>query len=1600
MPCKLNSCLAVGNESTAQEAVADYLGLGCIPRLNASQGSVLEVLASSSLRLPRGLLQRFEADTGWRVRVTSWDEASGSLPPLASVSDGSSGWAGAAGAGGNRRAAIEQAGTSATNTSQSVESRPDWVQALALSYDAWILDSQLLAGMGRYGALAAPAKLLQDPATFMELQRSSQPQARLYGTSYRYTAAALPLGSNSLVLYGHDAALLRLHGNGILRQRLGLQLAVDGSLVLPPAWSWEQLVDAVAAVNGTDFDGDGAIEYGICLEAAPGCMAPALLQAVAASYLQTHGSGDGVLLDPETLAWRLQSAGFRTALWTLQRLLAYAPLSSTGGGGGGGSGGGSDTAACRRLSRGFAEGTCAFTIHGLQHLKASYVWPRADPAATAAARVMLLPGSTFVSPRGASSLVACTAASCPLSVPLSGGGVERSSMLGLPWRVSAWASGAAGDGTPTVNVAPLVYGNPVGAVSAATPVTYGSAAARLLASLASAEAQAELAADPESGVIPFRRVVNLTSGSQSARRPSQRQLEEHAAVQARLWGHPNAAPALRLPGAEQAWPLFDAALSALQRGGDPYASTQPNRPYADDDWQAPREPSPAVSAVVEALAAELPAALEVALPSAAALAAEYRASVAYRQPLLTSRFEEPAGPPPIRTALVAGLAVGLSLGLLALMVSTALYARKSLRRLRRTASQDDDSSNQRSTATYVVLDIQGLSDECVSDTVREQALRHCHDVIKQLARRYNGTLVTLPESEMRHARRLPRTRPSAALEAAVRAELAAAVAPSADGRQPGWPRGSAGSAAAGGAMAGKATTPGGFVDGDAGGAGGAGGAESGAAAGCRNTFWTYDSEYMSLNSRDLDAVPSQSGPSPSAALGLGLDGSTMLPPLPLAAMQMGSNHQDQMGSNNEISLAAGAARGAQAPPGSVSAGGAAPNVQVAQDANEGSSMRLPTVAGYVSPPHSPHGWDKPVGCDAAAGVGAVANLESPFTLTGRTTQLSAGPVSTEPTATTSSTLATTYSGGRAVSKSGGGGGPGADGDGPSFRGLGAQPRTSHGGGGGVAGAAAGAGGGSERLLRGAAAPVGSKAVHVSLFTGGGGGGGGGAPSPPLAAAGAADPGGGAATAVVAPPQPGLPPPSLQPPPPPPSALPPRHQSLPAMTSSSPALRTYSPETSQLLLELENAIGHHAGLLPTLPEGAVAGLGGAGAVTRVLNGMQNGLAMLTNCRWPSEILQLPACRPVAVRPRSAADGGSEHPAGEVAGAAAREGRFDTGGGRAGTPGTSGAMHPGNESSGGAVVASAQSSFIVTSNSPFSAAGAVDRMKSLISGGVKGRSGRLMRVGMNSPRVGSPIVGSGHGAVPDRSAPSVSRFAAAAAAAAQFGGGGSGGGAASGPLGVGVLPGAGSTLGGLAGGSLPMPPPLFATQSAAPYISATPGAGFGFRAGSHAGSHDPWAAGVTASSACSRDGSVSTWCPPPFVSQGVGMGMGLGSGMQAGSSSAALHLQVTSGSSSAAAISRRPSGGDLLRGAGVGLPGQRSPLGGPSRILTPDGAAAPAAGTGAAAIGSSGNTGGSSGSVLRGHVGMVIPRPMHAAAPRGCRSALPPSWRPPLAVDCSA
>lgn len=208
---------------------------------------------------------------------------------------------------------------------------------------------------------------------------------------------------------------------------------------------------------------------------------------------------------------------------------------------------------------------------------------------------MLLPGSSRVDAtsdgwmghlphRDGGYLQDCTAADCPYAVTVSGGGAAAGSnaALGSSWQslwsaavawwkgsgssigngTSAGGTGGGGSAPAVINIAPMPYGFPVSGVSAAATAARRVAAARLFATLAAPPAQLALMAQSNSSLVPYRRLslaqlqaqaVAVAGAAAAAAAVDLRQLRDLNVVGDVMDSHPNAAPPLRLPGAERTW---------------------------------------------------------------------------------------------------------------------------------------------------------------------------------------------------------------------------------------------------------------------------------------------------------------------------------------------------------------------------------------------------------------------------------------------------------------------------------------------------------------------------------------------------------------------------------------------------------------------------------------------------------------------------------------------------------------------------------------------------------------------------------------------------------------------------------------------------------------------------------------------------------------------------------------------------------------------------------------------------------------------------------------------------------------------------------------
>ncbi|KXZ51311.1 hypothetical protein GPECTOR_13g798 [Gonium pectorale] len=198
--------------------------------------------------------------------------------------------------------------------------------------------------------------------------------------------------------------------------------------------TWEEFMMVAKAANGTDMNGDGVHDYGVCLQRPRYCFNGFNLAAIWSSFIQTQGTRQGAFFDPVTMRPLVNNSAMRQAMELYAQLKAYGPADET-------------TAPCLPFNMAFVRGRCALTLSWGYQLKANTFLPFS--AVKDKVSVALLPGSTKVLNRTTGELEECASrAVCPYADELPGPDgrprlVNRAPYLALA-TVSAAVSSRAG----------------------------------------------------------------------------------------------------------------------------------------------------------------------------------------------------------------------------------------------------------------------------------------------------------------------------------------------------------------------------------------------------------------------------------------------------------------------------------------------------------------------------------------------------------------------------------------------------------------------------------------------------------------------------------------------------------------------------------------------------------------------------------------------------------------------------------------------------------------------------------------------------------------------------------------------------------------------------------------------------------------------------------------------------------------------------------------------------------------------------------------------------------------------------------------------------
>lgn len=168
-----------------------------------------------------------------------------------------------------------------------------------------------------------------------------------------------------------------------------------------PPQTWDEYLARAAEFHGQDLNGDGDPDYGSCISKKRGAQAYWFIYTIAASFIQSQGTSQGVFFDTETFEPLVNNEAFAKALDIYKETTQYGPPDELN----------LDVGDTRSL---FTSGRCALSLD----------WGdigtlAIDPDTSVVqdkTGAMILPGSTEVLDRETGQLVPCDEETCPYAV--------------------------------------------------------------------------------------------------------------------------------------------------------------------------------------------------------------------------------------------------------------------------------------------------------------------------------------------------------------------------------------------------------------------------------------------------------------------------------------------------------------------------------------------------------------------------------------------------------------------------------------------------------------------------------------------------------------------------------------------------------------------------------------------------------------------------------------------------------------------------------------------------------------------------------------------------------------------------------------------------------------------------------------------------------------------------------------------------------------------------------------------------------------------------------------------------------------------------------
>lgn len=168
-----------------------------------------------------------------------------------------------------------------------------------------------------------------------------------------------------------------------------------------PPQTWDEYLARAAEFHGQDLNGDGDPDYGSCISKKRGAQAYWFIYSIAASFIQSQGTSQGVFFDTETFEPLVNNEAFAKALDIYKETTQYGPPDELN----------LDVGDTRSL---FTSGRCALSLD----------WGdigtlAIDPDTSVVqdkTGAMILPGSTEVLDRETGQLVPCDEETCPYAL--------------------------------------------------------------------------------------------------------------------------------------------------------------------------------------------------------------------------------------------------------------------------------------------------------------------------------------------------------------------------------------------------------------------------------------------------------------------------------------------------------------------------------------------------------------------------------------------------------------------------------------------------------------------------------------------------------------------------------------------------------------------------------------------------------------------------------------------------------------------------------------------------------------------------------------------------------------------------------------------------------------------------------------------------------------------------------------------------------------------------------------------------------------------------------------------------------------------------------